>query len=204
MVETKPKSPEGDQPTGQPREPQQERALALPQLDVGFDFASFCVAVFAVSVLFTGAVFGYRFLILERTLNEQTQQIAQLESELSNPELKKIEKQIQEIAGGIDKIRPILDEKIRYAELFWTLRKVTEKSVRWRSMGFNETKQLSLTGEAASWGNVARQLAALKQDERFSGVEMISASLQEGEKGVLVSFAVTAQVLVEKLFPPAQ
>lgn len=204
MVETKPKSAGPDQPTGQPLQPQQERALALTQLDVGFDFASFCVAVFAVSVLFTGAVFGYRFLILERALNEQTQQIAQLESELSNPELKKIEKQIQEIAGGIDKIRPILDEKIRYAELFWTLRKVTEKSVRWRSFGLNEAKQLSLTGEALGWGNVARQLAALKQDERFSKVEMTSASLQEGEEGVRVSFAVTAQVLVEKLLPPAQ
>ncbi len=198
MVETNPTQPT---PPGQP---EQVKTLDAPSAVAEFDFVSFCITVFLVALFITGSLFGYRYLLQGRMLADQERQIAQLKAEISDPALQKIEKQMHDIAGGIDKIRPILDNPIRYAELFWTLRKVTEKSVRWNSLGFTEASELSLTGEAAGWGNVARQIAAFKQDERFSNVELISASLQASEGGIRVSFSLTAMVNPNKLVPPSQ
>ena len=200
MVETK---PQGPTPGAIPGPAQPEKPLTLPT-GGGFDFVSFLVSLFVITLLGTGALFGYRYLLLERTLSEQKQQIAQLESELADPALQELAKQVQAIAGGFDKLRPVLEDPIRYGELFWTLRKITEKSVRWTSLGFNETQQLSLVGDAAGWGNVARQLAVFKQDERFSKVELTSASLQQSETGFGIAFSITAQVNVDKLISPQQ
>ena len=202
MVETNPKDPSGTKQEPSAAQTQPSRPQAVPQVDVGFDFVSFCVAVFVVSVLFTGAVFGYRFLILGRTITEQQQQIASLESELADPDLQELEKKAQEIGGGIDKIGPILNDPVRYAELFWTIRKVTEKAIRWRSLGFSDTQQLSLTGEAQGWGNLARQLAVLKQDSKFSKVDLTGASVEDAAGGARINFSVTMQVYTNKLLPP--
>ena len=203
MVETNPQNPKSEgqkEPTGQPGQAEAKQ-LAVPV--EGFDLGSFLVTVFVVSLLATAALFGYRYLLLARTLSEQQQQIAQLESELADPTLQALDKQVQEIAGGIDKIRPVLEDPIRYAELFWTLRKITEKGVRWTSLGFNEAQQLSLSGEAVGWGQIAQQLAALKVDERFQRPELTSATLETTEGGALVRFAITADVDTSKLVPPA-
>jgi len=198
MVETK-GTPE---PGSKPDQPAPRAESSLPT-SVEFDFVSFLIAGFVVTVVATGLLFGYRYLIVERTLSEQKQEIAGLEQELADPELVEIEKKAQAISGGIDKIRPILDEKIRFAELFWTLRKVTEKNVRWNSFGLNETRQLSLTGDAAGWGNIAVQLAAMKQDQHFSNVQLTSATLGQGATNFVIQFSVTADVVAEALVPPS-
>lgn len=198
MVETKPHQPVEPQPA----QPEPVKSLQLPSVAAGFDFVSFFMAVFVTALIVTGVLFGYRYLVLQRTLDEQAQQIAHLNGELSQPDMQALERKLTEIAGGIDKIGPILNDPVRYGELFWTLRKVTEKSVRWNSLGFNESSVLSLTGEAAGWGNVARQIAAMKQNEKFSNVELASASVQDSESGVVVSFSMTMNVNTEKLIPP--
>lgn len=200
MIETNPQNPTPQAQTGKPGQAEPKQ-LAVPV--EGFDLSAFLVTVFFVTLLFSGVLFGYRYLFLSRTLEEQKKQIAQLESELADPQLSALDKKAQEIAGGIDKIKPILDNPIRYAELFWTLRKVTEKGVRWTSLGFNEAKQISLSGEALGWGQVGRQLAILKIDERFAKPELTSATMEVSESGILVRFAVTADVVVDKLLPPA-
>jgi hypothetical protein len=204
MVETKPPNPDPipDAPKGEPgKTPTQP--LSLPT-NVGFDFGSFFIAVFVVALMATVVAAGYRYIMLAATLTEQRQQIASLESELTDPQLMALEQQVTEIAGGIDRIKPILDEKIRYAELFWTMRKVTEQSVRWTSFGYSENQQVSLVGEGAGWGSIARQLAILKQTDKFSQVELTSAALQPTEGGARVSFSVTLQVDPAKLVPPEQ
>lgn len=199
MVETKP-------PTSPPGAPQPEpgpgQPLQIPAVAGGFDFGAFLVSAFVITLLATGALFGYRYLLLERTLDEQKQQITQLESELAEPQMATLDNQVQAIAGGIDKIRPVLEDPIRYAELFWTLRKVTEKGVRWTSLGFNEVQQLSLTGEALGWGQISRQLAGMKADTHFTKVDLTAANVEIAEGASRVHFSVTAQVDQTKLVSP--
>ena len=199
MVETKPKQPPTNPPPASPTPP----PLSLPH-EGGFDFVAFLVTAFVVTLLVTAGAFGFRYLVLARTLDEQQRQIASLERELATPELAELDRQIQEIANGIAVIRPVLEDKTRYAELFWMLRKDTEKGVRWTSLGFTEAKQLSLTGQAVGWGQVARQVARFKGSDKLSQVELLSANLEETERGVRVQFSLTAQVDPTKLVPPEQ
>lgn len=148
---------------------------------------------FAIAASYLGIELGYaRFL--ESQLQDIEAQVAQVAGAISDED----RENLAEFYSRLSNLDTLLAAHVNVTRLFPLLERATHRQVMYDSLDLNtETKELTLSGNAASYEILSRELRAYEQSPEVERVLLQSSDLRENT----VSFVVRL-VLNSDLFTP--
>lgn len=186
-----PESPRAGRPLG-------PEALVFPESAELSTAAVISLALAVTLLLITAGLFVWRISI-SRSLSSANERVAAARTELSKPDMAKLDSQAAEITAGLTLLSQNLSVKSSASLFLKKLQGTTHKDVRLTNLSLDGNNVMKLDGEAKTYQAVAKQLAALKASGTFTDVLLVTASQTQELTGSAVAFSLQAQLIPSKL-----
>ncbi|OGD65659.1 hypothetical protein A3F08_02435 [Candidatus Berkelbacteria bacterium RIFCSPHIGHO2_12_FULL_36_9] len=168
--------------------------LEMPQVEPEPNYLQFFV-IGATLIIIIAAVFLY---VMQGTksseLKTRSVEAKELEQNLLQSDIKKLDNEVQAFQEGILAYQSILAGKIYWSKMFEELEKSTLKNIKFNNFSLDENKLIKINGETDTYENVAKLMRSLENSSSFTQVKLISAVLTDKKDKVRVTFSLTFKI----------
>ena len=178
--------------SGQPREDIASVEAEKPVID------TFGILVFLVVVVEIVLVFGLN-LYQKSRVESLTTQLQEAQGALRLPENATLNTQVSEVLAGGDKLKNVLDSRVRWSKFYTVLNGVTPQNVKLTGLSIADSGAFRAEGSTSSLSDLAQLLVAWKDgtsaiSSPFSAVSLNSNGFSDSGGKRVVTFSISGSV----------
>ncbi|MBI4948467.1 hypothetical protein HY844_02860 [Candidatus Berkelbacteria bacterium] len=188
--------------TKEPHEQDPQDPIASVE-DSGKPLDIFGKIIFVVVAIEIALMFGLNFFQTNKIEKLQSD-IQQAKTELNSEEYKNLNKQVEEVLTGSEKLSTVLASKLNWNGFYAKLNAVTPKNVRLTAINISSNGAFKADGETATLSSLAHLLVSWQNGTQssatpFSSVALTSNGFTSGEDARRVTFSISAQIDLSKV-----
>lgn len=191
------------QPTQVQTQPQPTRAPIAPVSPVSRPLDTFGKIVFLIILLEAALMIGINMYENSR-ITTVSDSVAQKSKQLATNDYATINKQVDDVVAGQNKLQIVLANKLDWTLFYTNLNSITPKDTRITSISVSNTGAFKASGETASLTSLAKALVAWQSGVTgvttpFSSVTLVNDGYSVTNGARKVTFSISGQVNLSKL-----